>query len=478
MPRFIYLLFVFLLLAGVLTLPTLVTAAPSPGAESYTGEARLPRPQAGGNVVRYCSGAINIPIPDNNNGGISSNIVISDSGTIVDANVVLSITHDWVGDLRARVTDGTTRQTLFDEPDGSFCSGDNLDDNIADDEATESFQNNCTSGSAGTAAYTPGAAYRAGDPPNASLLAIYDGSNINGTWALDVRDTANMNTGTLNSWCMEFTVADPTATPTNTPTNTPVTPTSTATATPTNTPTHTPTRTPTATSVPPTNTPTATRTPTPTRTPTSTRTPTHTATATRTPSPTVTFTGTALPPTLTATATPTKPVPPTRTPTITPTNTPEVPPTPTATSTPQPPGTRYIYTSLVFSRFAARYCQNLENEAAHPNNTASEAETSPPLCNGQPFRGKHNTTDREDIYMMRVENNGTLSVTVNLDVPDINLNLYLYDFDLQEVSRSTNAGTQDEQITTTLTPGTYFLRVYRTDPNQSQQEYVITTTLP
>ena len=100
------------------------------------------------------------------------------------------------------------------------------------------------------------------------------------------------------------------------------------------------------------------------------------------------------------------------------------------------------------------------------------------MCNGQPFRGKHNTTDREDIYMMRVENNGTLSVTVNLDVPDINLNLYLYDFDLQEVSRSTNAGTQDEQITTTLTPGTYFLRVYRTDPNQSQQEYVITTTLP
>lgn len=124
-------------------------------------------------------------------------------------------------------------------------------------------------------------------------------------------------------------------------------------------------------------------------------------------------------------------------------------------------------------------CQSAESESGNPNNSANEAEQSQPLCQGQPFRGKHNLgEDREDIYLLVIEGTEAQEITVTLDVPDINLNLYLYDEGLAEVARSINAGTEDEAFTVSLAPGTYFVRVYRTDTNISEQEYVLTVTSP
>lgn len=493
MPRYAYFLFVLLLVVGAITLPTLASAAPIPQTGSLNSENPHPRPLAGGTVVTKCSGPINLTIPDGDANGVSHSINVTNTGTILDANVVMSITHTWVGDLRVQLTDGNILRTLFDEPSNGFCSGDDLNGNIADDQASQSFQNNCTSGGAGTSAYTTGASYQAGDPPSNSLLAAYNNTTAQGTWTLNVRDLDSGQSGNLRAWCVQLNIGEPTPTPTNTPvpptntpTNTPVPPTHTPTNTsvpPTNTATNTPvppTHTPTNTSVPPTHTPTPTETntPTPTRTPTSTRTPTATHTPTRTPSPTVTFTGTALPATSTPTATATKPVPPTRTPTATATIT-TVPPTITPTPTEPPPGTRYNYAPLALNRYAPRFCQSIENEAQYPNNNIDEAEDSPPLCNGQSFRGKHNLADdREDIYLLKVGGTASTSITINLDVPNINLNLYLYDNNLTLLERSINTGTQDESVTHTLAPGNYFVRVYRTDDLISQQDYVITTNAP
>lgn len=486
MPRYVYFVLVVLLLAGAITLPALASASPQDG--SLQSENRISQPEMGGDTITRCSGPINLAIPDGNAGGVSNNITITDTRIIVDANIIMSISHSYVGDLRVQVTDGDHLRTLFDEPDNGFCNGNNLDDNIADDEASQSFQNNCNSGGGGAQAYTAGAAYRAGDPPSNTLLSVYDGTSAAGTWTLNVRDLDSGESGTFNSWCVQLEVGDPTPTPTNTPTNTPIPPTNTPTNTsvpPTNTATNTPvppTNTPTNTPEAPTHTPTNTEVPptfTPTRTPSPTRTPTNTRTPTRTPEPTATHTGTAVPPTVTNTPTATKEPLPTRTPTPTATNTPDVPPTVTPTPTQAPPGTRYIFAPLALRNYTPRFCQSIENEAQFPNNDVGDAENSPPLCNGQAFRGKHNLgNDREDIYLLKVETTGSIPVTINLDVPDINLNLYLYDNSLAEIGRSTNLGTQDELISQTLAPGNYFVRVYRTDSNISQQDYVITTNVP
>jgi subtilisin-like proprotein convertase family protein len=469
MSRYIYLLFVFCLVGGAVVLPTITNASSIEQAEALVMSNSSVQ-AIGGQPLLYCSGQINIAIPDNNNGGINHSIVITENNTIVDVNVVLSITHTWVGDLRVRLDDGSVQRTLLNDvvsTNGTNCDGNNINNNRVDDEASDAFEDSCSDDP--NPAYPPGAAYQGGDPASNSLLAIYDGTNAAGNWILNVRDNQDGDTGTLNSWCLEFTVADPTATPT-------------LTHTPTNTPTHT--ATPTNTTVPPTFTPTqtATNTPTPTRTPTATRTSTATRTPTNTP------TTTPVPPTHTptitptnqpnATNTPTKEPLPTNTPTPTATATPKVPPTVTPTATPPPPGTQFIYTSLIFSRFAALNCQAIENEAINPNNSVNDAQISPALCNGQPFRGKYNLTDdREDIYRLNVKGNGNIPVTIDLDVPDINLNLYLYDTDITPLGTSTNGGTQDERISVTLTEGTYYVRIYRPDVNISQADYVITTNL-
>jgi hypothetical protein len=134
---------------------------------------------------------------------------------------------------------------------------------------------------------------------------------------------------------------------------------------------------------------------------------------------------------------------------------------------------------LIFRQFGALECQTIENETFYPNGDTNAAEANPPICKGQDFQGTHNVAnDPEDIYLLEIGETESGAITIDLDVPDINLNLYLYDFNLVELARSTNSGTQDESINATLEPGQYFVRVYRSDTNISQQEYVITTTLP
>src|SRR5690606_20681214 len=152
---------------------------------------------------------------------------------------------------------------------------------------------------------------------------------------------------------------------------------------------------------------------------------------TRTPTGTIT----PLPPTFTAT--PTEVPPPTRTPTPSATATPIVPSTATPTATPLPPGTRYLYAPVTVERFAARDCQSIENEALYPNDDVPMAETSPPICADEPFTGWHNiASDQTDLYRLIVTGTQNVPLTVHLAVPDINLSLGLYDFNIAEVAYS------------------------------------------
>lgn len=281
--------------------------------------AAAPVPDA---VVRYCSTFAPIPIPDGSGTVATGSVMVPEAATILDANVQISVTHTWIGDLIIQVSNGTSAPVVVNRPllvasppDG--CGGDHIMGSYGDDEGMDgTWEESCINGKP---AYPANSRMIGGDPANKSLMSVFDGGSTAGTWSLSVSDHLPGDTGTLDGFCMEFTIpgGNPTATATITPT--PIPPSATLTNTPIP---FTATPTPTGTFIPPTHTHTATAVPTiPTATPlpTSTGTP---FTATPIPSATPSPTGTIVPaspttmppdtPTLTATGAPTTPVPPER----------------------------------------------------------------------------------------------------------------------------------------------------------------------
>jgi subtilisin-like proprotein convertase family protein len=406
-----FLVFV-LCMAAALALPTVAagTTTPEPS-PSQAVTVQSMTMEGGGTQLTYCSPIGNTPIPDGNSTGITSEIVVPDNYQILDVNVILSVTHSYVGDLVINMTNDSTTAGILDRPQNGFCSGNDIDDNISDDEANDSFETDCSNGSN---AYIPGRAHYSLQEDDNPLEA-FTGSDTQGSWFLNVQDRDGGRTGALRRWCVQFTVPEipPTTTPTPQPSVTATIPA--ATATPTTPPTATPTKAP-----PPTNTPTPT-----------------------------------------ATATPQ--VPPTVTPTPTPSNTPV-------------PGTRFLYNPLVLMQYAAELCQRVEDEPLYPNNSVDDAVASPPLCFESTLSGKHDIAGdggaREDIYRLEIEQPTTIALL--LDVPDINLNLRLYDSTITEIAASAEPGDTDEGLTIALEPGTYFVRIFRADANPSDQPYTLT----
>lgn len=153
--------------------------------------------------VPFGSGYCNQPgvaIPDNSPGGVSDNISVPGSFTLVDVDVSLNVTHTWVGDLAFTVTSPTgTSVTIVDrpgEPASSFgCSGDDINATL-DDEAASPVENEC-SGSIPAI----GGSFTPNNP-----LSAFDGEDAGGTWTITAVDNAGGDTGTLNEWCV---VTDP-----------------------------------------------------------------------------------------------------------------------------------------------------------------------------------------------------------------------------------------------------------------------------
>ena len=156
-----------------------------------------------------------IAIPDNQPSGVTSYLYVPDSLQITDINVLVDITHDWIGDLVVEVTSPVaTTVRLHDESGGSTAD-----------------------------IYTWYDRETAPDGPG--TMGDFDGENSMGTWSLRVSDNSPVNEGTLNEWRLEIygiPTPPPPPSPTPTRTRTPtVTRTPTRTATPTATVTPTPT---------------------------------------------------------------------------------------------------------------------------------------------------------------------------------------------------------------------------------------------
>jgi Zn-dependent metalloprotease/subtilisin-like proprotein convertase family protein len=109
----------------------------------------------------FVASDVPIAIPDNNSAGITSQIIVSDAGTIASLHLSLEITHTYRNDLRVVLTSpGGTAYTVHDRTGGS------ADDLVIGD----------------------------------LLVTTFAGAQAQGTWTLAVQDLAGNDVGTLDAW--------------------------------------------------------------------------------------------------------------------------------------------------------------------------------------------------------------------------------------------------------------------------------------
>ena len=140
-----------------------------------------------------------LPIPDDNAGGVASNLFVPVSGRIKDLDVRIdSIDHSFVGDLKVELTspDNSTTVRLIEHVGGPNNGGDDLVDTVFDDEAPTVI------GSAGSAAPYTGT-FR----PQGDQLSRFDGKQQQGTWKLRVSDRYENDTGSLLGWSLTIRTA-------------------------------------------------------------------------------------------------------------------------------------------------------------------------------------------------------------------------------------------------------------------------------
>jgi subtilisin-like proprotein convertase family protein len=144
----------------------------------------------------YCSTDVPVIIPDLVT--VTSDLNVPDSGEITNVIVALQINHTWANDLDVSlISPQSTEVILFNDVDGS---SDNFGttcnpfpDFILDDSAALPVS-----------AYTPGTP---GSFIPQQPLSTFDSENQQGTWTLQIFDDSLADTGSLNCWCLEITIA-------------------------------------------------------------------------------------------------------------------------------------------------------------------------------------------------------------------------------------------------------------------------------
>lgn len=202
--------------AGVNYTPPAPIVTPNP-ATMCLGEPAIALTAGNSNTVQYCSGLVNIPVPDNNPAGASSNIFVSGiqpGCTITGMRVIMSMPHTRVGNM----------VFVLRSPTGTII---NLDYHLSatgGSGTTSGFVSTVFSStgitdlSAGTDPYTatfkadlqvlpaggfglPGPSGMQPNVSNWSPLFV----SPNGNWTLGFYDGVTADTGTLTFWCLSFT---------------------------------------------------------------------------------------------------------------------------------------------------------------------------------------------------------------------------------------------------------------------------------
>ena len=121
-------------------------------------------------------------------------ITVPLGGTIEDLDVVLDINHSYIADLDISITspNGTTVELISDQGDNA-----NYIDAEFDDESSNSLPGESTFSNL------------SGDYPPEEALSAFDGEIAAGVWTLTVTDDENNDSGTLNSWGLQFNSGEP-----------------------------------------------------------------------------------------------------------------------------------------------------------------------------------------------------------------------------------------------------------------------------
>ncbi len=128
---------------------------------------------------------------------VTSNLTVSGlTGRVTKVTVNLSVTHTFDRDLGLTLISPSGMRIPLVSNAGS--SGDNFTNTVFDDAASTSIQN--------------GAAPFTGTFHPQVALAALNGENPNGTWQLEGRDYEAADTGTILSWSLTITSADPSTT--------------------------------------------------------------------------------------------------------------------------------------------------------------------------------------------------------------------------------------------------------------------------
>ncbi|MFK8029875.1 MAG: proprotein convertase P-domain-containing protein [Gammaproteobacteria bacterium] len=151
----------------------------------------------------FCSSP-DAAIPDNTPGGVSDVLSITELGSVIDMSVSLNISHPYIGNLVANLTNNTTGASieLINSPGSANISGGCpfADVDVAlDDDASELTSNACDNASPAL-----GGSWK----PN-EMLSTFEGSDFTGDWTLQVIDTTASNAGTLNQWCLDIVAGPP-----------------------------------------------------------------------------------------------------------------------------------------------------------------------------------------------------------------------------------------------------------------------------
>ena len=127
-----------------------------------------------------------VAIPDNDAGGATSTVNVTNSNTVVDVDVRVNITHTFDGDITLSLIPPTGAPIVLSDRNGG--SGENYADTLFDDEAAT--------------------AIGSGSPPFAGSfqpdepLSAADGIDAQGDWQLRVVDQAGADVGNIESWTL------------------------------------------------------------------------------------------------------------------------------------------------------------------------------------------------------------------------------------------------------------------------------------
>ena len=146
-------------------------------------------------ISKEFSKSAGLPILDLQTTTSTMDIDGGDPGTILDVDLVVNITHTWIGDMTITLESPAGTKVAVWATNG--CANDNMAVDWDDEAACTNLCANFTSGTWQSLACTGFA--------GTQFLSDFDGESVNGTWTLTVSDAFGGDQGTLNSWAIQVT---------------------------------------------------------------------------------------------------------------------------------------------------------------------------------------------------------------------------------------------------------------------------------